>query len=87
MNIFSKAESKKTNNLFMLSSVRLEIAYCYEYLVIKLGPSGRFSVAAGKVCTKARRTLFSISNIVYKNRQPVSKEFQLFDLLVSSVAL
>ena len=73
---------------FMLSGVQLEITDCYQYLGIKLRPSGSLTLAADELSAKARKAWFSISNLIYKDkRMPVSRAFQLFDSLVSSVAL
>ena len=86
--IFNKAGRVLTNHCFMLSGVKIEVTDCYQYLGIKLRPSGSLTLAADELCAKARRAWFSISNLVYKDkRMPVSRAFQLFDSLVSSVAL
>ena len=86
--IFNKAGRVLTNHCFMLSGAKLEVTDSYQYLGIKLRPSGSLSLAADELCAKARRAWFSISNLVYKDkRMPVSRAFQLFDSLVSSVAL
>ena len=86
--IFNKAGRVLTNHCFMLAGVRLEITECYQYLGIKLRPSGSLTLAADELCSKARRSWFSISNLIYKDkRMSVDRAFQLFDSLVSSVAL
>ena len=72
----------------MLSGVQLEVTDCYQYLGIKLRPSGSLSFAAEELSAKARKAWYSISSLVYKDkRMSVSRAFQLFDSLVTPVAL
>ena len=60
----------------------------YQYLGLKLQPSGSVTAASEELSAKARRAWFSISSIIYKDkRMPVNRAFQLFDSLVSPVAL
>ena len=55
---------------------------------MRLRPSGSLTQAAAELCSKARRAWFSISNILYQDkRMPVSRALQLFDSLVTPVAL
>ena len=57
---------------------------CYQYL----RPSGSFTAASEELCAKATKSWFSISNIIYRDKRiPVTRAFQLFDTLVSPVAL
>ena len=71
-----------------MAGVLLEIIDCYQYLGIKLKPSGSLSFAADELCAKSRKAWFSISSLIYKDkRMPVSRACQLFVSLVSPVAL
>ena len=65
--IFNKAGRVLTNHCFTLSGVQLEITDCYQYLGIKLRPSGSLTLAADELCAKARKAWFSISNLIYKD--------------------
>ena len=66
----------------------LEVTKEYQYLGIKFTPSCSMAVAVDELCTKASRAWFSFSNIIYTNkRMPVQQAFELFDSLVSPVAL
>ena len=86
--IFNKSGKVLAGYNFSLARVILEITDCYQYLGIKIRPSGTFSFAAEELCSKARRAWFGISNIIYKDkRMPVARAFQLFDSLVTPVAL
>ena len=71
---------------FTLNGSNLEINNEYQYLGIKLRPSGSFTLATQELHDKASRAWFGISNIVFKNkRMQVDRIFNLFDSLVSSV--
>ena len=73
---------------FFLNGTELEVAESYQCLGIKVRPSGSFTAAAEELSAKARRAWFSIGNIIYKDRRiSVERAFQLFDSLVSPVAL
>ena len=86
--IFTKSGKVLTGYKFILAGQQLDITDCYQYLGVKIRPSGSFSFAADELCAKARRAWFGISNIVYKDkRMPVKRAFQLFDSLVTPVAL
>ena len=64
------------------------MADCHQYLGIKLRPSGSLSFAEEELSKKTRKTWYSISNVIYKDkRMSVTRAFQLFDSLVSPVAL
>ena len=72
---------------FTLNGVNLEIMNEYQYLGIKLRPSGSFSLAVQELNDKASRAWFGISNIVFKNkRMQVDRIFNLFDSLVTPIA-
>ena len=86
--IFNKSGKVLKGYYFQLAGVPLEITESYQYLGVKIRPSGSFSFAADELCAKARKAWFAISNIIYKDkRMPVPRAFQLFDALVSPVAL
>ena len=73
---------------FHLAGEEIDICESYQYLGIKLRPSGSITAASDELSAKARRAWFSISNLIYKDkRMPVHRAFQLFDSLVSPVAL
>ena len=86
--IFNKPGKVLQGFNFYLEGTRLEICDSYQYLGLKLRPSGSVTAAAEELSSKARRAWFSISNIIYKDkRMPASRAFQLFDSLVTPVAL
>ena len=86
--IFNKSGKVLTNFHFHLDGNELEITDNYQYLGVKVRPSGTFTFAADELCSKARKAWFSLSSLVYKDkRMPVSRAFKLFDSLVSPVAL
>ena len=86
--IFNRSGKLLTGYSFELAGAVLEITNCYQYLGVKICPSGSFTSASDELCSKSRRAWFSISSILYKDkRMPVSRAFQLFDALVSPVAL
>ena len=71
-----------------MAGIELEVSDSYQYLGLKLRPSGSITAAAEELSAKARRAWFSISSVIYKDkRMPVDRAFQLFDSLVSPVAL
>ena len=72
----------------MCNGTGLEVTNEYQYLGIKFTPSGSMTLATNELCTKASRAWFSISNIIYTNkRMPVKRAMELFDSLVTPVAL
>ena len=86
--IFNKAGKVLKGFNFHLAGTELEIADSYQYLGVKLRPSGSFTAAADELSAKARRAWFSISSLIYKDKRiSVERAFQLFDSLVSPVAL
>ena len=86
--IFNKSGKVLKCHNFSLAGTHLEVAECYQYLGIKLRPSGSFTAATEELCDKARRAWFSISKLIYKDKRiPVARAFQLFDTLVTPVAL
>ena len=86
--IYSKSGKVLKGFRFFLAGTELEIAECYQYLGVKLRPSGSFTAAADELSAKALRAWFSISSIIYKDKRiSIERAFQLFDSLVSPVAL
>ena len=86
--IFNKAGKLLKGYKFFLNNTILEITSEYQYLGIKFCPSGSMTAATDELCTKASRAWFSISNILYTNkRMPISRAIELFDSLVTPVAL
>ena len=86
--IFNKSGKVLKGYHFFCDGNELEVTDCYQYLGVKVRPSGSFTFAAEVLCSKARRAWFSISNIIYKDkRMPIARAFKLFDTLVSPVAL
>ena len=86
--IFNKTGKVFKGYSFSLAENKLEVTDCYQYLGVKLRPSGSFTVASEELCSKARKAWFSISKIIYKDKRiPVERAFQLFDSLVTPVAL
>ena len=73
---------------FTLCGEKLEITNEYQYLGLKLRPSGSMQTAVQELHDKATRAWFGISHIIYKHkRMEVAKVFGLFDSLVTPVAL
>ena len=71
---------------FFMNGSQIEITDEYQYLGIKLKPSGSMQLAATELKDKASRAWFSISNIIFKDKKVKMYEvFQPFDSLVSSV--
>ena len=86
--IFNKSGKILKGYSFFLEGVKLEIAESYQYLGVRLRPSGSLTQAAAELCSKARKAWFSISNVLYQDkRMPVTRALKLFDCLVSPVAM
>ena len=85
--VFNKRGLKLENEgSFYMDGKEIEITDEYQYLGIKLKPSGSMQIASSELTAKANRAWFSMSNIIYKNKKmDIKKVFQLFDSLVSSV--
>ena len=82
--IFNVSGKLLTGYKFTLAGSELEVTDCYQYLGIKIRPSGSFTFAAEELCAKARKAWYSISSIIYKDkRMPIARAFQLFDTFVS----
>ena len=75
------------NHLFMIENEVIEVVDTYQYLGIKVRPSGSMTYAVGELFDKASRAWFAISNVLYcHKRLPVSKAFQLYDSLIRPIA-
>ena len=87
--VFNKSGKKLDEKFnFTLNGEKVDIVDEYQYLGLKLRPSGSMSVAVQELHDKASRAWFGISNVIYKNkRMEVEKIFNLFDSLVTPVAL
>ena len=86
--VFNKTGKKLSNLNFFIDNNQVEVVDTYQYLGIKLKPSGSIQFATSELFDKANRAWFSISNVLYKyKRLPVSRAFQLFDSLIKPVAL
>ena len=72
---------------FSVNNSKLEITNEYQYLGLKLRPSGSMTFAVQELLEKASRAWFSISNILFKNtRMKVDQALGVFDSLVTPVA-
>ena len=86
--IFNKKGVKLDKSYgFFLGENKLEISDHYQYLGLKLRPSGSMTFAVQKLNTKATRAWFSISKVIFKHkRMEVDKALQIFDSLVTPVS-
>ena len=76
---------KKFN--FYLGIDKLEITDQYQYLGIKLRPSGSLKLATDELHDKACRAWHSISNVIFRNKRMESDQvFGIFDSLVTPIA-
>ena len=72
---------------FYLHGEKVAITDQYQYLGVKLRPSGSLKKGVEELNDKASRAWFGISNIVHKNkRMETDKVFGIFDSLVTPVA-
>ena len=87
-NVFNPRGIKLSNEHFYVGGAPLEIADEYQYLGIKLKPSGTFKFAVNELFDKASRAWFSISNVLYQHKKlAVRKALQLFDSLIRPIFL
>ena len=86
--IFNKrGVTLKNEHNFLLGGKKLEVTDQYQYLGLKLRPSGSMNLAVEELNTKANRAWFSISKVIFKHkRMEVEKSLQIFDSLVTPVA-
>ena len=84
--VFNVRGIKLTDNLFSVGGSPLEIVDNYQYLGIKLKPSGSLQFASGELLAKANRAWFAISNVLYQHKKlAVKKALQLFDSLIRPI--
>ena len=73
---------------FTINRQKVEITNEYQYLGLKLRPSGSMQMAVQELNDKATRAWFGISHLIFTNkRMEVNKALALFDSLVTPVAL
>ena len=86
--VFNPRGIKIKNENFSVGGVPLEIADEYQYLGIKLKPSGSFKFAVNELFEKANKAWFAISNVLYQHKKlAVRKALQLFDSLIRPICL
>ena len=86
--VFNARGIKINNNIFQANGSILEVVDNYQYLGIKLKPSGSLQFAANELYDKASKAWFAISNILYQHKKlAVKKALQLFDSLVRPIYL
>ena len=79
---------KHPDHQFYIGNIPVEVVDTYQYLGMKLKPSGSMQYAVSELNDKASRAWFSISNVLYKHKRlPVARAFQLFDSLIQPIAL
>ena len=88
--IFNK-QGKKLDKLpshqFLIENAPIEVVDQYQYLGIKLRPSGSMQLAVSELFDKANRAWFAISNVLYcHKRMPVGKALKLFDSLIKPIS-
>jgi hypothetical protein len=84
-------QGQKLNNspdhIFLIENKNIEVVDSYQYMGIKLKPSGSMQLAVGELSDKANWAWFAISNVLYcHKRLPVGKACQLFDSLIRPIA-
>ena len=76
---------KKFN--FYLNRTKLEITNQYQYLGIKLRPSGSLKLSTEELHDKASSAWFGVSNTIFRNkRMHYDQVFGIFDSLITPVA-
>ena len=87
--VFNKRGTTLQNEFnFYLNGAKLEISDQYQYLVLKLRPSGSFKTGVDELNDKASRAWFGISNTIYRNkRMEHEKVFSIFDSIITPIAL
>ena len=77
----------RRNYNFFLGGEPLEVTDQYQYLGLKIRPSGAMGLAVEELNTKATKAWFSISKIFYKHKRlEVHRSLQIFDSLVVPVS-
>ena len=76
------------DHVFQVHGHQLKVVREYTYLGFKLTPSGTASHGTDELFSKARRSWFSISNLIYKHkRMSTDRAFRIFDQLVTSIGI
>ena len=84
--VFNIRGIKITDNQFSAGGSPLEIVDNYQYLGVKLKPSGSLQFATNELFAKASRAWFAISNVLYQHKKlAVKKALQLFDSLIKPI--
>ena len=84
--VFNLRGLKLTDFDFSVAGSPLEIVDNYQYLGLKLRPSGSMQFAADELLAKANRAWFAISNILYQHKKlAIKKALQLFDSLIKPI--
>ena len=74
------------NIVFAAGGSQIEVVDNYQYLGIKLKPSGSMQLATNELFTKANRAWFAISNVLYQHKKlAVKRALQLFDSLIKPI--
>ena len=72
--IFNLRGIKITTHIFTVGGHPIEIVDCYQYLGIKLKPSGSLQFAASELFDKASRAWYAISNVLYQHKKTCSQK-------------
>ena len=84
--IFNARGLRLTNFVFSVAGSPLEVVDNYQYLGLKLKPSGSMQFATSELLDKATRAWFAISNVLYQHKKlAVKKALQLFDSLIKPI--
>ena len=75
MNISGHGPSSYSNIKFYIEGQQIECCDSYNYLGIILKPSGTASYASKQLLTKANKSYFAMSNILYENKKMVMSEY------------
>ena len=74
--------------VFSAGGSQIDIVDNYQYLGVKLKPSGSMQLATDELFTKANMAWFAISNVLYQQEKlAVRKALQLFDSLIKPIFL
>ena len=74
----------KSEYSFLLGGEIMEVTNEYQYLGLKIKPSGAMNYAVDELNAKATKAWFSISKVLYKHkRMEVNKSLQIFDSTLS----
>ena len=75
------------DHIFLIENEIIEVVDSYQYLGLKLKPSGSMQLGVSELFDKANRAWFAISNVLYSHKRlPVGKACQLFDSLIRPIA-